>query len=81
MPRCVICHRRFTEPAGEQGEHDCPHCGGNPDAVVTRMEHCEHPASHRRHSPGLIEDDSCRVCGAMSWTIRRQAALRREGVF
>lgn len=44
------------------------------------MDECPHPLSHRRPVLGLVEDDSCRLCGAMSWSIKRQAERRKLGV-
>ena len=31
MARCPSCKTRYREPPGEQGDHDCPHCGMWPE--------------------------------------------------
>ena len=30
MSMCIRCRRQYNEPADEQGDHDCPHCGLSP---------------------------------------------------
>jgi hypothetical protein len=31
MACCPNCKRHFREPADEQGDHPCPHCGMSPE--------------------------------------------------
>ena len=31
MSICIRCRRQYSEPADEQGDHDCPHCGMTPE--------------------------------------------------
>jgi len=31
MSHCIRCNRHYNEPPDEQGEHDCPHCGLQPE--------------------------------------------------
>ena len=31
MSRCIRCKKHYREPADEQGDHDCPHCGLRPE--------------------------------------------------
>lgn len=26
MAKCLECHKHYTEPEDEQGQHDCPYC-------------------------------------------------------
>ena len=39
MSMCIRCRRQYSEPADEQGDHDCPHCGLSPE--LRAMEPCE----------------------------------------
>lgn len=46
MSRCVRCKKHYREPADEQGDHDCPHCGLTP----------EHRSHFRRTASGWVDD-------------------------